>query len=222
MDADTTPPIMLIRHAEKPRPGERGVDLAGRPDTGALSVTGWARAGALVGLFAPVDRRPPPAPLVRPARLVAASRSGSRRSSRPRDTLALLAATLGLPVEEQDDDVASMRALAATLRRCDRPVLVSWRHGSLPALVDELLQQPGAAPARWPADRFDMVWVLEHDGVRRRLAQVPQRLLAGDAGHEMPNPEDGEATQPAPARGSAVRPAMGMGPAVATNHEEML
>jgi hypothetical protein len=47
-------------------------------------------SGALVGLFAPVDRRP------------ACGAAGA-----PRETLGLLAAGLCLPVEERNDDVAS-------------------------------------------------------------------------------------------------------------------
>jgi hypothetical protein len=180
MNADAAPPILLIRHAEKPQPGEQGVRLDGRPDEGALSVLGWARAGALVGLLAPAHGRLMLPHLARPARLVAASRSDRHPSSRPRDTLALLATTLDLPVEEYDDDDASLPAFAESLSHSDRAVLVSWRHGGLPALAAELLQRPDAAPARWPEDRFDLVWVVERDGFSPHLVQVPQRLLAGD------------------------------------------
>jgi hypothetical protein len=109
MSADLGSPIMLIRHAEKPQPGEQGVGLDGRPDERGLAVKGWARAGALVGLFAPDARLPLPG-LARPGRLVAASCGDRRRSSRPRDTLALLAAALDLPIELYDDDKASLRA----------------------------------------------------------------------------------------------------------------
>jgi hypothetical protein len=181
MSADLGSPIMLIRHAEKPQPGEQGVGLDGRPDERGLAVKGWARAGALVGLFAPDARLRLPG-LARPGRLVAASCGDRRRSSRPRDTLALLAAALDLPIELYDDDKASLRTLAESLSRSPCAVLVSWRHGSLPTLASALLQQTDGAPARWPGDRFDLVWAIERDGLRRRLLQVPQRLLAGDQG----------------------------------------
>lgn len=180
MNTDAAPPILLIRHAEKPQPGEQGVGLDGRPDEGALSVTGWARAGALVGLLAPADGRPLLPHLARPGRLIAASRSDRHPSSRPRDTLVLLATALGLPIEEHDDDDASLRALADSLRGSDRAVLLSWRHGNLPALAAELLQRTDAAPSRWPEDRFDVVWVVERGGFSPRFVQVPQRLLACD------------------------------------------
>jgi hypothetical protein len=180
MHADPAPPIMLIRHAEKPRPGSQGVGLDGMPDEGSLSVTGWARAGALVGLFAPAEGRALLPHLRRPGRLLAAARSDRHPSSRPRDTLALLAAALELPVEEHDDDEASLAFLAESLQDSEQAVLVSWRHDSLPALAGGLLRRPGAAPARWPEDRFDLVWVIERDGFSPRLVQVPQRLLAKD------------------------------------------
>jgi hypothetical protein len=180
MTADTTPPILLIRHAEKPQPGEQGVGLDGQPDQRALSVTGWARAGALIGLFAPADGRPLVPHLARPGRLVAAACSDDHPSHRPRDTLTLLGAALDLPVEEHQDDDASLPALAESLRRSECTVLVSWRHGSLPRLAAELLQRPDAAPSLWPEQRFDLVWVVQRHGFSPQLVQVPQRLLAGD------------------------------------------
>lgn len=154
MNADAAPPILLT------------------------SVTGWARAGALVGGLAPTDGRPLLPHLAHPGRLVAASRSDCHPS--PRDTRALLATVLHLPVEEHDDDEESLPALAESLHRSDRAVLVSWRHGSLPALAAELLQRLDAAPARWPENRFDVLWVVERDGFSRHLVQVPLRLPAGD------------------------------------------
>ena len=49
-----TSKIMVIRHAEKPD-GSVGVMPDGSADPEALTPTGWQRAGALVGLFAPPD-----------------------------------------------------------------------------------------------------------------------------------------------------------------------
>jgi hypothetical protein len=180
MNALSTPPILLIRHAEKPRQGEQGVGFNGQPDDASLSVAGWVRAGALVGLFAPADGRPLHAHLARPGRLVAAGRSQRHPSDRPRDTLAPLASVLELNIEELVDDAASLPAVAESLLGSDSAVLVSWRHGSLPALAAELLKGHDAAPSRWPEDRFDLVWVIERGGFSPRLVQVPQRLLAGD------------------------------------------
>ena len=44
---------MLIRHAEKPAPGnpDPGIDANGNLDDQSLSATGWRRANALVEFF---------------------------------------------------------------------------------------------------------------------------------------------------------------------------
>ena len=73
--------IMVIRHAEKPN-GERGMMPDGTENPEALTVTGWKRAKALVGLFDPPDGQFAHH-VSRPERLFA---SGSE-SLRPRQTL---------------------------------------------------------------------------------------------------------------------------------------
>lgn len=175
--------IMLIRHAEKPQDGERGVDAHGHPDDGALSVTGWMRAGALVRWFSTPDAKSPH--IVRPAHLVAAGSSEAEPSTRPRDTLKPLAQALGLALEERPSDGAqAVTELAAHLRSLEGPVLVCWRHDTLPALANELMQR-AEAPERWAAHVFDVVWVVEQQAFSRTLAQVPQRLLPGDSAHTL-------------------------------------
>ena len=48
--------IMLIRHAEKPNgDGGPGLMPSGVENPRALTLTGWKRANALVGLFNPPD-----------------------------------------------------------------------------------------------------------------------------------------------------------------------
>lgn len=180
------PRIMLIRHAEKPREGEQGVDRHGRPDDNGLGVEGWQRAGALVRFFVPLQGQAPPAHLEVPRHLVAARPDADRPSIRARDTLAPLAAELGLDVDDDWGAAAvALPSLVRHLRTLDGPVLVAWSHDSLPLLANELLQKPDA-PARWPEDRFDMVWVIERVGLSHSLAQVPQRLLAGDRPQAIP------------------------------------
>ncbi len=73
--------IMLIRHAEKPTGAgsPTGVTADGRESAGSLTVSGWTRAGALVGLFAPAHGEPPPG-LVRPTTVWAADPRGDDRS----------------------------------------------------------------------------------------------------------------------------------------------
>ena len=189
------PRIMLIRHAEKPREGGRGVDRHGRPDEHALSIEGWQRAGALVRFFAPLEGQAGHAHIETPRHLVATRQDAARPSSRSRDTLLPLAEALGIGVDDEwDVDAAALPALVRHLRSLDGPVLVAWSHEALPALANELLHRPDA-PSRWPDDRFDMVWVIERVGLSRSFAQVPQRLLAGDRPQAIPRRVAGPAVR---------------------------
>ena len=165
--------VMLIRHAEKPRePGEQAVDAFGRRDAASLAVRGWQRAGALATLFAA-----PPPPLRRPAALLAAGRSRAHASTRPGDTLRPLAALLDLPVEEPPEGADAAEPLATAAAAHAGPVLVCARHEALPAIARALGAREGV-PETWPADRYDVVWLVGEPG--RPLRQWPQRLLAGD------------------------------------------
>eukprot|EP01035_Chromulina_nebulosa_P038787 gene38787-52392_t len=147
----TVPRIMLIRHAEKPAVHEQGVDRHGHPNDGGLSVTGWQRAAALLRLFAPRDDA----------------------EASPK-----LAVALGLSIDERFSTDDPLRRVAALLRSLHEPVLVCWRHDSLPALTNELLQRE-EAPASWPEHRFDLVWVVDTTGAGS-FHQVPQKLLPQD------------------------------------------
>lgn len=180
------PRIMLIRHAEAPREGGQGVDRHGQADDQALGIEGWQRAGALVRFFAPLEGQATHAHLETPRHLVAARQAATSPSSRARDTLAPLAEALGMVVDDDwDADAAALPALVRHLRSLDGPVLVACPHEALPTLANELLQKADA-PARWPDDRFDMVWVIERVGLSLAFAQVPQRLLAGDRPQAIP------------------------------------
>jgi hypothetical protein len=172
--------IMLIRHAEKPQDDELGIDRRGHADPESLSVTGWMRAGALVRMFALLEGRPGDPHIVRPQHLVAARTTAQHPSTRPRDTLQPLAAALGVPIDETLAAEDPLPSIAAHLRELPGPTLVCWRHETLPALADELLQR-AQAPSRWPDGVYDMVWVIEQLRLTRTLAQVPQRLLPGDS-----------------------------------------
>jgi hypothetical protein len=67
--------VMIIRHGEKPQPGEPelGVDENGNVDKNELIVRGWQRAGALARFFLPKDDEPTDAPLSKPTYLFAAA-----------------------------------------------------------------------------------------------------------------------------------------------------
>ena len=159
--------ILLIRHAEKERGGAH------------LSARGYARAEALVNYFC---EQPGESELGPPAAIYAAAPKRAGRSVRPFETVAPLAGRLGVPVDLRfNKDQTS--ELAASLRRDrglrGRTVLISWTHGSLPALARAL----GAkAPKRWKYTIFDRTWRIDYlDGGAPQLTSLPQRLLAGDA-----------------------------------------
>jgi broad specificity phosphatase PhoE len=105
--------IMLIRHAEKPAGsgGASGVAIDGTEDPESLTVRGWTRAGALVGLFAPTHGRSQSADLETP-RLAYASGLGKHSMSlRPQETITPLCEKLGLTIntdyrKDEVDEVA--------------------------------------------------------------------------------------------------------------------
>lgn len=170
----TAPPIMLMRHAEKP------ADADASP---SLSPRGWQRAGALVRWLWPQSAdAAPPFPLATPRRIVAAATTQAHPSTRPRDTVVPLAQALQIEIEQPFDSDDDTRRVAAWLRALDSAVLVSWRHDGLPALARALLppSRSTEVPALWPEDCFDLVWVVHYKSDDWTLTQVPQQLLAGD------------------------------------------
>lgn len=169
---------ILLRHGEKPDAarGIAGVDERGSRDPLSLSVRGWQRAGALATLLATGARAEEG--LATPRTLMAAVDPG--RSSRPRLTVQVIAGALGLPVDTRfgsEGDPAALLRAAADFRG---PVLVSWRHLGLPVLARAIAGE-GVAPAAWPEDCYDRVWVLRREGKYWRCDNLPLRLLAGDA-----------------------------------------
>jgi len=184
----TTRCIMLIRHAEKPHgPDGRthGVNAAGAPDAGSLSVKGWQRAGALIPYFTSMADYLQERRICHPRHIFAARPTGQHPSTRPTDTVSPLADRTAIPIDESWSASDAPGEFASQLRAFDVPVLVCWRHDELPALAQAILQRD-AAPAQWPEDRFDMTWVIRDDGSGGSggsgwtFVQTPQLLLAGD------------------------------------------
>ena len=153
--------ILLIRHAEKPDAVDLGVEPTGTIDPESLSVRGWQRAGALLGLFGSAS-------LPRPDRIYAAApvkfklptgKVGSR-SRRSVQTVSVLAAKRGLDV-----NIAFAKGQEAVfgpeLMRFEGTTLVCWPHEGIPAIAASVLQRPVPhLPAAWPSARFDVVWRL--------------------------------------------------------------
>ncbi|MFE0020119.1 hypothetical protein [Amycolatopsis sp. NPDC059021] len=174
--ADT---IMIIRHAEKPDGSSpaQGVTADGEQSDGSLTVRGWTRAGALVELFAPASGAIR-AGLARPAAVYAAAPNGDK-SQRPSQTVTPVAARLGVqlqtPFAKGDE-----KALAAKLTSLHGATLVSWQHEEIPDIVQHLGAVTPAPPAKWPDERFDVVWVFTRTAGGWAFSQVPQLLLDGD------------------------------------------
>ena len=169
--------IMLIRHAEKPSgDGAPGLMPSGVENPRALTLTGWKRANALVDLFNPADGAVPRPRLAKPRSLFA---SGSE-SLRPRQTMAPLAGALSLSIRTflngQEPE------LVAAVKAADDPVLISWRHEAIPAIAALIRGDANGVPPRWPADRFDLVWVFDlRTSGAWTFTQVPQLVMPGDS-----------------------------------------
>jgi broad specificity phosphatase PhoE len=169
--------IMLIRHAEKPNGGGGSglmPDSAQNPK--ALTALGWTRANALVGLFAPANQGTPRSLLARPASLFASE----SESLRPKQTIAPLAAALGLTVAMVPKGLEA--ELVAEVKKAEGPVLVSWQHEAIPEIAVLIRGRADGVPPVWPGHCFDLVWVfdLNADGTWS-FAQAPQLLLPGDS-----------------------------------------
>ncbi len=169
--------IMLIRHAEKPE-GDGGPGLMpnGVENPRALTLAGWKRANALVGLFSPPDGVSPRPPLAKPMSLFA---SGSE-SLRPKQTVAPLAAALNLSVRTflkgQEAE------LVAAAKKAEDPVLISWQHEGIPDIASLIRGGVEGVPPRWPGHVYDLVWVfdLQPSGAWT-FAQVPELVMPGNS-----------------------------------------
>jgi hypothetical protein len=182
---DDTQVIMVIRNAEKPNhTGPHGVTADGEFDHNSLTVSGWLRAGALVGLFAPF-RGEPPVGLRRPD-TVYASAYEEGHSKRSVQTVTALAARLGLEVVRRYTS-GDESHLAKELSSRPGATVVCWSHDSIHKLTEHLGDVTPVPPAHWPADRFDVVWTFTRNGAGWTFAQVPQMLLAGDLPYPIAN-----------------------------------
>jgi hypothetical protein len=184
--------LMVIRHAEKPAGSGApyGITADGAQDSHSLIVRGWTRAGALAGLFDPRDSSGQPVTprpgLRRPAMVLAARPgTGASNSKRPEETVTPLAAALGsdLNLSFALGQEAGLAAWLTGKSGPAGPVLVSWEHEHIPAIIAHLGQVTPRPPGSWPGDRFDIVYVFTRtaSGSGWDFSQVPQMLLAGDS-----------------------------------------
>jgi hypothetical protein len=172
--------IMIIRHGEKPSDSgaPQGIDENGKPSSHALTPQGWARAHALVPLFAPASGALRPG-LARPTAIYASGGSG-KEGLRTRETVTPLATQLGIPLDTRFSK-GEETALAQDVARRTGPTLISWQHGELPAIPAALGHVTPAAPTHWPGSRFDLIWTLTPVAGGWAFRQIPELILGGDS-----------------------------------------
>jgi hypothetical protein len=175
--------IMIIRHAEKPDGAspDLGVMADGTENKESLTVRGWQRAGALVRLFCPVSG----ARELLPGTIFAAGIGHGSKSERPFETVTPLIDFLKQNggVKENDKHLKDdLNGLMADVLTCSGTVLVAWEHKRIPDLV-ALLPNAPRVPAKWPDDRFDVVWIFDSAAGGWSFSQKPQLLLVEDSDH---------------------------------------
>ena len=192
--------VMLIRHAEKPTSSQSGVNIDGNQDSSSLIPQGWQRAGALNGLFTSgIGPLPTPQFLFAP-NLYSSDSPGNGESSgakkhksgtsrRPYETITPLSLKLGITINAVPGSKTPAQyakgdypAMLNTALGSQGVVLISWEHGEIPDIANQILGDDTTAPQKWPSERFDLVWVFDLDTSTNSYSfnQAPQLLLQGD------------------------------------------
>jgi hypothetical protein len=156
--------VMIIRHAEKPEPGQGGgVDEKGSPDQHSLTPRGWQRAGAWAELFKPSllphGALPSPDAIFASGREKCAGHGDGSKSRRPEETIEALAIKLGLEVDVRYAKEEEGK-LAAAVERAGGTVLICWQHENIVAIVRALAGQNAPVPDKWPSHRFNVIYRL--------------------------------------------------------------
>jgi hypothetical protein len=183
--------VLIIRHAEKPGESWPGPGLTpdGVPDKKSLVVRGWQRAGSWSALFGAGLGGPDyPTPSVIYAADPTAM-SGDEPSQRPFETVAPLAARLGLTPNTKFA-LGQETELAAAVVGQTGVVLVSWEHKAiarslLPAIANG--QTLPGMPAKWDGARFDVVLRFDRTSAEApwSFRQLCPSLLRGDTAAPM-------------------------------------
>ena len=181
--------IYIIRHAEKPlKPPLSGVDFEGSRNEHSLLPRGWQRSGALAALFHP-DSGPVRIGLRTPTVLVAPSwgHPGKTAAHRSYQTIQGLSEHLGLPIASQFAQGQEQQLADILVSSCSGVVLICWEHSHIPVIAASLpVVNQTAIPRKWPGHRYDVIWTFTlvpgPGPARYTFSQIPQQLLAGDAG----------------------------------------
>lgn len=187
--------IMIIRHGEKPPkpPNKKGpwdVLVNGQSGAGnSLIVSGWQRAGALNGFFAPYKARPANSEIATPDYIYAANPDGE--SARPCETVTPLAAWLnyqqGTPQFNVSFNIGGGESqLVQSVLGLSGVVLICWEHDNIMPNIMQAIHSTvpitnyGSIPNTWP-NVFYLVWVLDLNGGSYMWSSLNQNLIAGDA-----------------------------------------
>ena len=115
--------------------------------------------------------------------VVFASRVGpDSESRRPQQTVAPLVELLRQKGKSTYCDAflkPDAAGLIADVMTRTGTVLIAWEHSRIPYNVAALSNAP-KVPSEWPADRYDLVWILDRNNGGWTFEQVSQHLLAGD------------------------------------------
>lgn len=183
--------ILIIRHAEKPEESWPGPGLTsdGAPDKKSLVVRGWQRAGSWSALFG-AGLGGPDYPT--PSAIYAANpavTAGDEPSQRPFETIAPLAARLGLTANTEFA-LGQETELAAAVVDHTGVVLIAWEHKAiaralLPAIANG--QPLPGMPAKWEGARFDVVLRFDRTSAEApwSFRQLCPCLLNGDSATQM-------------------------------------
>jgi len=163
--------VLIIRHAEDADSGH------------GISPLGEKRAEAYKNYFLKfaVDSR-----RLEPNVVLAAK--DSKKSHRPRLTVEPFAKEAKLKIDTRFGNYQSDE-LAADLRANQRGkvILISWRHGNIPALLRALGANPASLLPRgkWPDPVFDWVIMLSYDDdgrlIPERTSRINEHLMPGDS-----------------------------------------
>ena len=178
--------LVMIRHGEKPCTDGLGIDEHGNTNPDGLTSKGWARAGALVTLFAPNSTivnsiLPSPGALVTP--------KYHKPVHRPYLTLLPLSQRLGVAILAEHAVDAHPAKIVESLVAMETAVaLLCWEHDHLVKIACAVahtmpVANPADVPTSWPDDRFDMIWRFDRDEQTQTWAfgSHDQQLLAGDS-----------------------------------------
>lgn len=176
----TATKIMIIRHAEKPNGVYQGISEKGKPCPDSLIVKGWQRAGALAGLFNPLNKSLRKSKLSVPDVLYASLAGFHNKSKRPGQTIKPLSTLLKLPINKKygRDDY---KVMTESAMKQSGTVLICWQHQHISQIARQISTK-NKIPKTWPSDCFDLIWVftLNASTGKYKFSQVYQTLLAGD------------------------------------------